>query len=209
VGARVQVDVENGDELATALRQYLTDYRRYQDKLLRDEEFARVSMYKKTVWTAWETSLASLRKVEDSQPDIYPIQLLSFATMLDQANVQDELFRLASVGLEEACSRLDVRPPVWMQGLLSRGDDDKWDDFSYWASVKLLVRYGLVRPIAEPWKGITMHGLVRWQASVGIDREQYRRSYLAFIVVACDNIGKDPENGTFSAARCCSPPPEG
>ena len=33
-GARVQVDVENGDDLATALRQYLTDYRRYQGKLL-------------------------------------------------------------------------------------------------------------------------------------------------------------------------------
>jgi hypothetical protein len=29
-GARVQVDVENGDELATALRQYRTDYRRYR-----------------------------------------------------------------------------------------------------------------------------------------------------------------------------------
>ena len=48
-GARIQVDVENGDDLATALRQYLTDYRRYQGKLLRDEEFARVSAYKKTV----------------------------------------------------------------------------------------------------------------------------------------------------------------
>jgi len=36
-GARVHVDVENGDDLATALRQYLTDYRRSQDELLRDE----------------------------------------------------------------------------------------------------------------------------------------------------------------------------
>jgi hypothetical protein len=196
-GARVQVDVENGDDLATALRQYLTDYRRYQGRLLRDEEFARVSTYKKTVCTAWETSLSSLRKVEDSQPDIYPIQLLSFATMLDRANMQDELFRLASPGLEEACRRLDVRTPAWMQGLLGRGDDDRWDDFSYRASVKLLVRYGLVRPIAEPWKGITMHSLVRWRASVGMDREQYWRLYLAFITAVCENIGEEADSVRF------------
>lgn len=196
-GARVQVDVENGDDLATALRRYLTDYRRYQGKLLRDEEFARVSTYKKTVWTAWETSLASLRKVEDSQPDIFPIQLLSFITMLDRANVQDELFRLASLGLQEACGHLDVRTPGWMQGLLGRGDDDKWDDFSYRATVKLLVRYGLVRPVAEPWKGITMHGLVRWRASVGMDRKQYWRLYLAFITAVCENTGEEVENVRF------------
>ena len=196
-GARVQVDVENGDDLATALRQYLTDYRRYQGKLLRDEEFARVSAYKKTVWTAWETSLSSLRKIEDSQPDIYPVQLLSFATMLDRANVQDELFRLASVGLVEASHQLDIRTPGWMQGLLGRGDDNTWDDFSYRASVKLLVRYGLVRPIAEPWKGITMHGLVRWRASVGMDREQYWRLYLAFIAAVCENIGEEADSVRF------------
>lgn len=63
-GARVQADVETGDDMATALRQYIADYRRSQDRLLRDEEFARVSSYKKTVWTAWETSMASLREVE-------------------------------------------------------------------------------------------------------------------------------------------------
>jgi tetratricopeptide (TPR) repeat protein len=196
-GARVRADVENGVDLATALRRYLTDYRRYQGKLLRDEEFSRVSAYKKTVWTAWETSLSSLRKIEDSQPDIYPVQLLSFATMLDRANVQDELFRLASLGLEEACHQLDVRTPAWMQGLLGRGDDDEWDDFSYRDSVKLLVRYGLVRPITEPWRGITMHGLVRWRASVGMDREQYRRLYLAFIVAVCENIGEEADRVRF------------
>jgi hypothetical protein len=68
--------------------------------------------------------LSSLRKIEDSQPDIYPVQLLSFATMLDRANVQDELFRLASVGLVEASHQLDIRTPGWMQGLLGRRDDN-------------------------------------------------------------------------------------
>jgi tetratricopeptide (TPR) repeat protein len=192
-GARVQVDVENGDDLATALRQYLTDYRRYQGKLLRDEEFSRVSAYKKTVWTAWETSLASLRELEDSQPNVYPVQLLSFVTLLNRTNVQDELFRLASLGLEEACHRLDVRTPAWMRGLLAKREDEKWDDFSYRATVKLLVRYGLVRPVTEPWKGITMHGLVQWRAGVGMDREEYWQLYLAFITAVCINIGDETD----------------
>ena len=127
-GARVQVDVENGDDLATALRQYLTDYKRRQDELLQDDEFARTSTYKKTVWTAWETSLASLRELEDSQSNVYPVQLLSFVTLLNRTNVQDELFRLASLGLEEACGKLGIEVPVWMQRLLELGDGNRWED---------------------------------------------------------------------------------
>ena len=65
-GARLRADVEDGDDLVIALRQYIADYKRSKDMLLRDEEFARISLYKKTVWTAWETSLASLREVEES-----------------------------------------------------------------------------------------------------------------------------------------------
>jgi hypothetical protein len=189
-GARIRADVEHGDDLVIALRQYIADYRRSQDRLLRDEEFARISLYKKTVCTAWETSLASLREVEDSQPDIYPVQLLSFMTLLDRANVQDELFRLVSLGLEDACERLNVKVPIWMQGLLSKRADDRWDDFSYRASVKLLLRYGLVRPVSEPWKGITMHSLVQWRAGMGMDQGEYWRLYLAFMAAVCVNVEK-------------------
>jgi tetratricopeptide (TPR) repeat protein len=190
-GARVRADLENGDDMATALRQYIADYKHSQDRLLRDEEFARINSYKKTVWTAWETSLASLREVEDRHSDTYPVQLLSFVTLLDRANVQDELFRLASLGLEDACNRLDAEVPPWMQVLLlSRGEDNEWDDFSYRASVKLLLRYGLVRPVGEPWKGITMHSLVQWRAGAGMDQRQHWRLYLAFMAAACVNVGK-------------------
>jgi hypothetical protein len=196
-GARVRADVENGDDLAIALRQYIADYRRSQDRLLRDEEFARISLYKKTAWTAWETSIASLRKAEDRQPDIYPVRLLSLITLLDRVNVQDELFRLASLGLEDACDRLNVKLPTWMQGLLSKREDDRWDDFSYRASVKLLLRYGLVRPVREPWKGITMHSLVQWRAGVGMDQGVYWRLYLAFMAAACVNMEKMADMGLF------------
>jgi hypothetical protein len=69
-------------------------------------------LYKKTVWIAWETSLASLREAEDRQAKIYPIQLLRFMILLDRANVQDELFRLASLGLEDVCNGMSVEVPT-------------------------------------------------------------------------------------------------
>lgn len=75
--------------------------------------------------------------------------------------MQDELFRLASLGLEDAFNGMSVEVPTWMQGLLSKGDDDRWDDFSYRANMKPLLRYGLVRPVGEPRKGVTMHSLVQ------------------------------------------------
>jgi hypothetical protein len=51
-GALAQADVENGHELATALRQYIADHKLSQDRLLRDEEFVRISPSRKTVRTA-------------------------------------------------------------------------------------------------------------------------------------------------------------
>ena len=114
--------------------------------------------------------------------------------MLDRANVQHELFRLASLGLEEACGKLGIEVPVWMQRLLELGDGDRWEDTSYRTSKKFLLRYGMIRPIAEPWKGMTMHGLVQWRASVGLDRGEYCRLHLAFMVAVCSKV----ENGADS-----------
>lgn len=107
--------------------------------------------------------------------------------------MQDELFRLASLGLEEACNQLNVEVPPWMQGLLGRGKDDGWDDLAYRTSVKLLLRYGLVRLVREPWKGTTMHSLVQWRAGVGMDREEYWRLYLTFIAAVCIDVGDETD----------------
>jgi tetratricopeptide (TPR) repeat protein len=196
-GARIWTDVDSGNDLGSALRQYLPDYRHNQDDLLQDGEYARATPYKKTVWTAWETSLTSLRKLEQSQANIYPIHLLRFMTLLDRSNVQDELFRLASGRLIGACSLLGVEVPAWMQRLLTNQEDGEWNDFPYRTTVNLLLRYGLVRRIAEPWKGITLHSLVQWRASVEMDRDQYLLLYLSFITAVCGGIIKGAEHMRF------------
>jgi hypothetical protein len=189
-GARISANVENGIDLRAALRQYLADYRQNRDRLLQDDQFASVGPYKKTVWTAWETSLASLRKLEQSEANVYPIHLLYFMILLDRSRAEEELFRLASSGFERVCYHLDIKVPAWMEQILTKRKDGKWDDFSYRNTVNLLMRYGLVRPTAQPWKGVTMHSLVRWRASVEMHREQYWHLYLAFVAAVCDDVAK-------------------
>jgi tetratricopeptide (TPR) repeat protein len=180
-GARVHVDLENGDGLASVLRQYLADYRRSRERLLRDEEFAYTSTYKKTVWTAWETSLASLRKVEDSRTDAYPVRLLSFLTFFDRTSVQDELFRLAGLGWKATCKQLGVSAPTWLQCLLATSTNGQWEASHYRAGVRTLLRYGLIRSTKGSWSGLTMHSLVQWRVQQLKDIENLWPWFVIFI----------------------------
>jgi tetratricopeptide (TPR) repeat protein len=188
-GARISVDVDNWGDLDAALGQYLSDYRQNQDKLLQDAEFAATGLYSKTVWTAWETSLSSLRKVEDGQSGIYPIKLLSFLTLFDRTNVQDQLFRQASLGLDEAGQVLETDVPPWLRELLAKDDDEKWDSSSYRNTVNALLRYGLVKPIGESWRGVTMHGLVQIRARQELPHG-YWPWYMVFLVAICTRINR-------------------
>ena len=163
-GARISMDTGTCGGLAAALRQYLDDYQHHQDRLLQDTSFVLEKDNEKTAWTALDTSLSSLRAEEQSIPDIYPVQLLAFMTLFDRANVQDELFRLASLGLDEACTQLDDSVPSWLRKLLEKNINNEWNGFYYRETVKCLLRYSLIRPVSEPWKGITMHGLVQRRA---------------------------------------------
>jgi tetratricopeptide (TPR) repeat protein len=188
-GARISIDAENWGDLDAALRQYLSDYRQNQDKLLQDAEFAAAGSYNKTLWTAWETSLSSLRKVEDSQSGIYPIKLLSFLTLFNRTNVQDQLFQQASLGLDEACQVLETGVPPWLRELLAKGDDGRWDSSSHRNTVNALLRYGLVKPIGELLRGVTMHGLVQRRARQDLPHG-YWPWYMVFLVAICRRINR-------------------
>jgi tetratricopeptide (TPR) repeat protein len=196
-GARIGADVENGNEIAVALRQYLADYRHHQDKLLRDEEFAPTTAYKKTVWTVWETTLSSLRKAEQLQSDICPVQLLGFFTLLNGAHIQDELFQLATLGLQKSRHSLSADLPSWMHSLLADWEGDEWDGFSYRATLRCLLRYGLVRPSNGRWKGVTVHSLVQWRAREEIDQDKYWQWYFIFTKLVCLTFAEGEGNVHF------------
>ncbi|KAL1590634.1 hypothetical protein WHR41_00805 [Cladosporium halotolerans] len=190
-------DVYEEAVVVDALNRYISDYQRNRERLLRDDEFAYTATYKKTVRTVWDTSLASIRRVEERQPGVYPIDLLNFMTYFNRANVQNELFRLASLGLEIGCRRTRAVVPPWLQSLLSRDENDNWDDHTYRKTVEVLVRYRLVRPVSGTWRGLTMHGLVQWWATRELDSQEYWPAYLTFLVAVCCWVTSHTDNMIF------------
>ena len=187
-GARIRSDVENGEDTGDALRQYQEDYCGSGDQLLRDQYFATSNSYQKTVWTIWETTLSSLRSHTSTHTLSYPIELISFMTLLDRANIQDELFCLASLGIHEACRQLHYVLPAWMDALLAKTQDGKWNNYYYRATRKLLLRYGLVKVVSGPFQGTTMHSLVQWRARREMENEELWPSYVAFMAAVCVQI---------------------
>ena len=197
--ARIGSDVDDSDEAQGAMRRYLADFQGHQDRLLQSNEYIAASQYDQTVWTVWEASLTSLRGIEDGQQDIRPVAFLTLLTLLDRANIQTELFRLASGGVQEARAELNVDLPLWLQKVLAQGEDEKWDDFYYRETIKPLIRFGLVRWTQGAWPGLTMHGLVRWRAAKERDETACWRWYTTFCTAAC--VQKSVEAGTAEFRR--------
>lgn len=195
--ARIKVAVEDGEDLVAALRGYLSDYRYNRKKLLRDQDFANTDGHVGAVRTACAVSLSSLRKTYNSRSNVFPSELLSFMTFLDQAGAQDELFRLASLGLEESRDRLDALVPTWMRRLLCRSEDDEWDDNVYRATTRVLRRYHLIAPVGEPWRGSMMHSIVRCQTRMEVVNPQYWYWYIVFMAAACVQSEKEADKGHF------------
>ena len=181
--AYIRVEIAGGMAAEAALRQYLSDFQQQRDILLRRSDFTGLNSYRKTMWTVWETTLSSLKKIDETQGGTYSFHLLILLANLDGTNVQRELFRLASLGLQIMEEDLNLKLPSWLQKVLST-EADQWNDFYYRSSVKPLLRYGLVRSVDGLWSGLTMHSLVRWRANQE-GGEEYGQWYVAFIVAAC------------------------
>lgn len=195
--ARIEVDLENGEDLAAALQRYLMDYRYFHKRLLLDRDFADAGEHTKAVRTACAISLASLREMYDGSSNSFPIELLTFMTFLDRGGIQDELCRLGSLSLNEACDRLRVEASEWMQKLFGRGKNGDWDDTAYRATTRVLRSYRLVTPVDEPWRGFKMHGAVRRQVSKSMVSPEYWDSYVVFMASACAQSEKETDSAQF------------
>jgi hypothetical protein len=94
--------VERLDRLANkrdpraASERYRLDYDRHQDDLLQQESFYQLSSYQKKVWTVWDTTLEA---IDVRYGKLHVRGLLTFLAHFDRGNIQDEVFRLASLGL--------------------------------------------------------------------------------------------------------------
>ncbi|KAK4170640.1 hypothetical protein QBC36DRAFT_150906, partial [Triangularia setosa] len=168
-----------------ALQGYLANYERHRDELLQMDFFRGLLASEKTVWTVWDTTLEKITKENNGlRPDI----LLTFLAHFKGGIIQDEMFRLASLGMKEVKANLGEEAsegmPFELQQFLTLVGD-KWDDFRYQQGCRVLLRYSLLQRVDGGWAGVTMHGLVRWRAMLSHQSWPLQRWYMVFVLAAC------------------------
>ncbi|KAK3357792.1 hypothetical protein B0T25DRAFT_499359 [Lasiosphaeria hispida] len=186
--------IGNDSPSEQALLKYLADYDRHRDELLQMDDFRGLRPTEKTVWTVWDTTL---EKVANENKSLRPDMLLTFLAHFKGGIVQDEMFRLASLGMEEVKAELGEEAsegmPAELQKFLplARGE---WDSFHYQRGCGVLLRYNLLQRVDGEWAGVTMHGLVQWRARQNHQSQPWLWWYVVFVLAACcRSIEEQPE----------------
>ncbi|KAI9777909.1 MAG: hypothetical protein M1816_004381 [Peltula sp. TS41687] len=184
--------IGNGSNRENGLKQYLADYGKHQDKLLQNDNFRGLSMYDKTVWTVWDTTLA---KIEREYSEVRPGLLLAFLAHIHRGIFQDEMFRLASLGSSVA-NKLDQDIPDWLKQFIKL-DEQEWDSYYYRKALEPLTRYSLLQRVDGEWPGVTMHSLVQWRAMRYEENQPWSLWCLIFILAASCQICKEKARPQF------------
>ncbi|TLD11474.1 hypothetical protein E2P81_ATG10122 [Venturia nashicola] len=193
--------VDANDAAVSAIERYFIDFDKHKRSILRENNA--VGPYKKTIWTVWETVLCALERFKQSYADTeaFPLQLLKLAALLTPNVMHREVFRSASQSLHKVCAG-SVDSPQWFKRLLHLSDDGTWDSFAYDQSVKILMRFHLVRSVNDYaihndwilrldyrhlvlWPGFEMHGLVRWRAREEATQGEYELCRTALVAASC------------------------
>ncbi|KAJ6007347.1 hypothetical protein N7540_011323 [Penicillium herquei] len=130
------------------LVQYLKDFKKHGDELLQKDEFQGSSKERKTIWTVWDTTLERIKKDHTELPGV----LLSFLAQFRGSIVQDEVFRLASLGISVVDDELGESNSTELRMFIPQ-DEEGWDSFRYNQSIDVLARYSLVQRVHGRWPG--------------------------------------------------------
>ncbi|KAM0362811.1 hypothetical protein ACHAPK_011498 [Fusarium culmorum] len=173
---------------AQALLRYIEDYDGHRDELLRMEYFHGLLPTQKTIWTAWQTTLDKITtKYGNLQAELLLMVLAQFRGTI----IQDEMLRLASLGMSavdaETAEQSEDRMPSDLQRffLLKMG---KWDSFHYRQARDILVRYSLLQQVEGEWTGVTMHNMVQWRARQNNMSGRWQSWYITIVVAACRQL---------------------
>ena len=188
--------IGNEADQETALAQYLADYGKHQDDLLQRDYFRGLSETNKTVWTVWDKTLD---RIQDLEPKASPHLLLAFFARFRGSIVQDELLRLASLGLpilKELFGEENEFLPTWMEAWIEL-NEDQWDSFYYRVARDLLIRYSLLQRADGEWPTVTMHSLVQWRAMKCEKDRPWDFWHLIFIAAVCIQSNKESAKPHF------------
>ncbi|KAF1922859.1 uncharacterized protein M421DRAFT_338260 [Didymella exigua CBS 183.55] len=179
-----------------ALRQYLVDYDKQHDYLLKDTRFCDSSASEKTVWTVWSTTL---KRIEQNHADLRPDLLLAFLARFRSGVVQDELLRLASLSLSTVAQKMyggTAELPNWLAKILEL-DEKGWVDFHYRQGCDVLVQYSLLQRTPGTWQGVRMHSLVKWRAKKYEEEQPWEKWYLMTVLAGCVQLSRDHARPAF------------
>ena len=161
--------IKNSRHRERAVRRYLDDLRSRKDKTLKKSELRGLNQYQKTLVDVWNISMSAVQTRDPSAAS-----LLKFLSFFDARAIQDELWRLASQGLQELRKNYredDFGLPEWLDSLLQY--EDSWKDSAYEDALSSLGIYSIIRPSTGEWRGVSMHSLVQWRSKAEIPRDDF------------------------------------
>jgi tetratricopeptide (TPR) repeat protein len=181
----------NTEVTEDSLQDYLAEFRSHRDVLLEENPLTNLTTYDKTVKSVWSTTFDAIQSANPTSK--YLFILLAY---LNRDHLVDELFSLASAGLESGAVTLEflTKLPKWLLDLISRNDDHLWDKSSFRKALHPLLNYNMIR--AQPSGSHTryyMHGLIQWRARSLGNEEDWLRVAFRFIALAIhgQNLKRD------------------
>ena len=148
------------------------------------------------MWTVWDKTLD---RIQDLEPKARPDLLLVFFARFRGSIVQDELLRLASLGLSILKERFGEENeflPAWIEAWIEL-NEDQWDSFYYRTARDLLIRYSLLQRADGEWPAVTMHSLVQWRAMKCEKDRPWDVWHLIFITAVCIQSNKESSEPHF------------
>ena len=143
-----------------SLEDYLDSYTRHRKKLLSSQAVQAGSEYKYTVYTTWEISVESIKKLAQNARDrtaAHALELLTFFGFCHFDDITEEMFKSARSEFAHT-----ENYPWWKSNILGIIRDDRaldWDSLVFNEARQLLSSYSLIH-VSGPKSRISLHPLV-------------------------------------------------
>ena len=158
-----------------SLEDYLDNYTRHRKKLLSSQAVQAGSEYKYTVYTTWEISVESIKRLTKDAKDstaAHALELLTFFGFCHFDDITEDMFRSARENLGET-----KKYPWWRSNILGMIGDcqiSEWDSLVFNEAIQLLSSYSLIH-VSGSKNRISLHPLVHSWIRDSLNEEAHLR----------------------------------